>query len=62
MWFGPVSKTQTTYTTTGFLAFDIVHAVEFSRIGCSWFSPFPTATQGLTCSFCGLRYSLRQLV
>ena len=26
-------------TNAGFLAFDIVHAVEFSRIGRSWFSP-----------------------
>ena len=28
-----------TKTAHGFLAFDIVHAVEFSRIGRSWFSP-----------------------
>ncbi len=44
--------------TTGFLAFDIVHAVEFSRIGCSWFSPFLTATQGRTCRSLCLSLSL----
>jgi hypothetical protein len=30
----------------GYLAFDIVHAVEFSRIGCSHFSPLRAAPQG----------------
>jgi len=30
---------ETIITANGFLAFDIVHAVEFSRIGRSWFSP-----------------------
>jgi hypothetical protein len=30
----------------GYLAFDIVHAVEFSRIGCSRFSPLRAAPQG----------------
>ena len=30
----------------GYLAFDIVHAVEFSRIGCSCFSPYRAAPQG----------------
>ena len=34
---GPSSE-MTTYATNGFLAFDIVHAVEFSRIGRSYYS------------------------
>jgi hypothetical protein len=36
----------TEVTERGFLAYDIVHAVEFSRIGRSCSSPSPDLTQG----------------
>src|SRR6478735_2015716 len=45
----------TEVTSRGILAFDIVHAVEFSRIGRTWCSPSPDRCQGnfsiLTLSF-----------
>jgi len=39
---------ETIITANGFLAFDIVHAVEFSRIGRSWFSPRTASTWSIT--------------